>query len=69
MYGEGNPIFPSMITPQLSMVAENEVSLLSRLALHAVSLAFHHPHSGEELAFSAPHPADLVEVLQLLRKP
>jgi 23S rRNA pseudouridine1911/1915/1917 synthase len=38
-----------------------------RQALHASSLSFRHPASGETLAFEAPLPADMVELLQALR--
>lgn len=39
---------------------------LTRQALHAQRLAFRHPMTGEELAFSAPLPADLQEACQAL---
>jgi 23S rRNA pseudouridine1911/1915/1917 synthase len=35
---------------------------LDRQALHAAELAFQHPRSGEEMAFSAPLPPDLAEL-------
>lgn len=41
---------------------------LSRPALHARRLAFDHPDSGERVAFEAPLPADLQELLGLLRR-
>ncbi len=37
---------------------------LARLALHAVSLSFDHPRSGERVTFQAPLPADLRDPLQ-----
>jgi 23S rRNA pseudouridine1911/1915/1917 synthase len=40
----------------------------SRQALHAATLGFTHPVSGEYLEFSSPLPADMAEVLALLRK-
>jgi len=40
---------------------------LSRQALHAASLGFIHPKTGEYLGFSSPLPPDLEEVLKLLR--
>ena len=42
---------------------------LTRPALHAARLAFVHPTSGERLAFEAPLPADLLDVLTRLRDP
>jgi 23S rRNA pseudouridine1911/1915/1917 synthase len=38
-----------------------------RQALHAWQLAFNHPVSGERLAFEAPPPADIEELLAVLR--
>lgn len=42
-------------------------SVFQRQALHAALLAFAHPITGEDLAFTAPLPADLVELLATLR--
>jgi 23S rRNA pseudouridine1911/1915/1917 synthase len=39
-----------------------------RQALHAARLALEHPVSGEELEFSAPLPADLRELLEVLER-
>jgi 23S rRNA pseudouridine1911/1915/1917 synthase len=39
----------------------------SRQALHAASLGFIHPKTGEYLEFSSPLPPDMEEVLRLLR--
>ena len=39
-----------------------------RQALHAATLGFTHPVAGENLEFSSPLPADMEEVLVLLRK-
>ena len=36
--------------------------LISRQALHAAGLSFHHPRKGNFLTFSAPLPGDLVEL-------
>jgi len=40
---------------------------LHRQALHAASLAFVHPASGETLEFSSPLPEDMEDALALLR--
>jgi len=39
---------------------------ISRQALHAYRLRFIHPISGESLAFEAPVPSDMRELLELL---
>jgi 23S rRNA pseudouridine1911/1915/1917 synthase len=39
-----------------------------RQALHAATLGFSHPASGEHLEFSTPLPEDMEEALELLRK-
>jgi 23S rRNA pseudouridine1911/1915/1917 synthase len=47
-------------------VAELEAKLgLWRHALHARSLAFPHPHTGERVLHRAPWPAELAELLEL----
>jgi len=47
--------------------ADEEI-LLDRQALHAHRLAFTHPQSGEELEITAPIPADLQDLLLVLRQ-
>jgi 23S rRNA pseudouridine1911/1915/1917 synthase len=42
-------------------------ALLERHALHAASLSFNHPTSGERLTFEAPLPADMQATLAALR--
>lgn len=44
------------------------VSLLERPCLHAVALGFRHPHTGENVHFTCPIPADFAEILRQLRK-
>jgi 23S rRNA pseudouridine1911/1915/1917 synthase len=41
---------------------------LRRQALHAASLGFIHPATGEQLEFSSPLPADMVETIGLLEE-
>lgn len=41
-------------------------SMIARPALHAQSLSFIHPKSGEKVTFVAPHPADFAELIDLL---
>ncbi|MBL6980909.1 MAG: RluA family pseudouridine synthase [Anaerolineales bacterium] len=42
--------------------------LISRLALHAFSLAIRHPRTGERVVFEAQYPSEFVSILQELRK-
>jgi 23S rRNA pseudouridine1911/1915/1917 synthase len=42
---------------------------LARPALHALSLSFTHPRSGERLSFTAPPPADLAPLFDWLQGP
>jgi len=46
----------------------DDLNAFPRQALHAASLGFVHPVSGEKLAFSAPLPADMAGLLQRLRE-
>jgi 23S rRNA pseudouridine1911/1915/1917 synthase len=46
---------------------ETERPLINRPALHAATLSFCHPMSGEDLSFSVPLPKDLAVALQQLR--
>jgi len=41
--------------------------LIARPALHAHSLSFKHPNSGEGLAFTSPHPEDFEKALKKIR--
>jgi len=43
-------------------------NLIARPALHAHSLKFSHPVSGESVAFNAPYPADFASVLEELEQ-
>lgn len=46
--------------------AKRALAMIDRQALHAVELSFIHPGTGEPAAFSAPLPADMAAVLELL---
>ena len=48
-------------------VAEGAAGLMRRQALHAAGLKFHHPGSGQPMAFSAPLPDDMEKILGYLR--
>ncbi|NTU54396.1 MAG: RluA family pseudouridine synthase, partial [Chlorobiaceae bacterium] len=45
----------------------NLLDLIPRQALHAETLRFHQPTTGEPLAFTAPLPADMQAVLEKIR--
>ncbi len=46
----------------------DDAVLLDRQALHAHSLGFAHPLSGEQVEFTAPLPADMQGLLEILRQ-
>ncbi|MBI5584670.1 MAG: RluA family pseudouridine synthase [Deltaproteobacteria bacterium] len=48
--------------------AAEVLSLASRQMLHAARLSFVHPRTFERLAFEAPLPADVIQVIDLLKK-
>jgi 23S rRNA-/tRNA-specific pseudouridylate synthase len=47
---------------------EEEVPMLSRVPLHAYSLTFNHPVSGEQMTLTAEMPKDMRAVLSQLAK-
>jgi len=51
----------------LSETAANAVKCFNRQALHAAVLGFVHPVSGENMRFEAPLPADMADLLRILR--
>ncbi|HLE51635.1 MAG TPA: RluA family pseudouridine synthase [Anaerolineales bacterium] len=67
LYGAGGGIYLSQVKPRPRIVAEPEIPLIKRLALHARSLAFLHPITLEALRFEAPYPRDIIAILQALR--
>jgi 23S rRNA pseudouridine1911/1915/1917 synthase len=50
------------------LVLRQGLEKIRRQALHAISLGFVHPATGENLLFSSPVPADLEEAIFLLKK-
>jgi 23S rRNA pseudouridine1911/1915/1917 synthase len=54
-------------TPELAKPLREAVSRVSRQMLHAASLAFDHPASGERLRFETPLPADMAALLDAFR--
>ena len=53
----------------LPAAARAEIAALGRQALHAATLGFAHPVTGEELLFESALPEDLVRLLTALRLP
>lgn len=73
----GHPVFgdalyggkksPATIAPSVRPLVESLSGALPRQALHARSLQFEHPLSGEVVSFEAPLPEDFEAALALLR--
>jgi 23S rRNA pseudouridine1911/1915/1917 synthase len=65
----GDPLYggPLKLPRGASDVLIAELRGFKRQALHAVTLEFIHPTSGEPLRVGAPLPADLQQLLQALR--
>ena len=68
LYGSDQGIYLSQIKPRYKPSSGDENPLLGRLGLHALSLHFQHPQSGESLRLQAPYPADIETTLRYLRK-
>ena len=68
LYGDGKGLYLSAIKPGYRVGKTEETALLGRLGLHAWSLAFAHPLSGEQVSFIAPYPEDFQVALRQLRK-
>ena len=69
LYGDGKPVLLSSIKHKFKL-SKNELEekpILSRLALHALSLKFTNTN-GEVMEFEAPLPKDLKAFLQQLSK-
>lgn len=61
-YG-GDRILKGTTFSRYRQFVENCFSACPRQALHARTLGFRHPHTGEEMDFEAPLPADMSELL------
>jgi RluA family pseudouridine synthase len=71
LYGGAQALYLSSIKTRrfkLSKEVESELPLLQRVPLHALSLSFEHPRTGEWLSFEAPLPKDIRATLSQLRK-
>ncbi len=53
---------------RLAAPARRALTEMGRQALHAATLGFVHPRSGEQMHFSAPLPADMAALLAALRE-
>jgi 23S rRNA pseudouridine1911/1915/1917 synthase len=65
-YG-GDKILKGTVYARYRQFVENAFTALPRQALHARSLGFIHPASGEEMYFEAPLPDDFFQALALWR--
>ena len=65
-YG-GDKILKGNHTKKLQQMLRNCLELCPRQALHAKTLAFDHPKSGERLSFDSEVPADMQAVIDKLR--
>ncbi len=60
---EGDQILKGQNLPKYKQFVKNVFEILPRQALHAHTLGFEHPVSGEDLYFESPMPADMQEAL------
>jgi len=67
LYGGGPGLLPSMLHSGENVPGTADRVLIARAALHALSIAFVHPQTGDPLHFSAPYPDDMSRTLQALR--
>ncbi len=65
VYGAGFKTREAALDGPLQAVVER----LERQALHAALLAFEHPASGEAMSFESPIPADIADIIAVLRAP
>ena len=68
LYGSPEPLLLSKVKGKWKGDAYSERPLLARTALHAVSVEFAHPRTGEALRIEAPLPKDLRAAITQLGK-
>lgn len=68
LYGTPNGLFLSSFKRGYQASGQREKPLMARLALHAASLSFDHPSSGERMTISSPLPKDFVITTKQLDK-
>ena len=67
LYGSGRPSSSRASKDAANLRILALLEGMNRPALHAASLSFHHPGSGEHVTFEAPLPPDMKELLMKLR--
>ncbi len=67
-YGDGRGLYLSEIKKKYRPGNHPEIPLIGRLALHAESLSFKHPVTGETTEIHAPPPHDFELALKYLRR-
>jgi len=67
-YGDGRGLLLSEFKPGYKHTGAVERPLIGRLALHAQSLTFRHPATGQELTIESPLPKDFQIALKNLRR-
>lgn len=65
-YG-GDKILRGIRSASYNKFVDNCFNICPRQALHARTLGFRHPHTGEEMDFSAPLPADMQALIERWR--
>ncbi|KAG5033775.1 RNA pseudouridine synthase 2, chloroplastic [Glycine soja] len=72
LYGGTKSMVLSLLRPRTPISLHSKivkmVSRLDRPCLHAWTLGFQHPHTGEQVHFSCEPPADFAEILSQLRR-
>lgn len=68
LYGDGDPLLLSKLKRRWKGDPYEERPLLARAALHALSAAFPHPMTGEELRIEAPLAKDMRAAIAQLEK-
>jgi RluA family pseudouridine synthase len=68
LYGSNEGLYLSELKPDFSGGQIGECALMKRVGLHARSLTFTHPGSGETQHIEAPCPKDFSSALRQLRK-
>jgi len=66
-YG-GDKILKGAPTQKYKQFIRNSMEILPRQALHAKTLSFDHPDSGERMSFDSPLPSDMQGVVDKFRK-
>ena len=68
LYGGQRKIPSNKFSSERRAALEEAIEALNGQALHAYSLAFTHPRTGESLAFEVPLPAPMQTLLSLMRE-